>query len=73
MLVVVAKDRFPVWTVIAVMLLVLVAVAILVFVITGGKATVLVVAIPGFPFESIMVGLVVGLLWIVLKRRPTRG
>jgi len=73
MLVVVAKDRFPVWTVIVVMLLVLVAVAILVFVITGGKATVLVVAIPGFPFESIMIGLVVGLLWIVLKRRPTLG
>ena len=71
-MVVVVKGKFPTLAVILVMLLVLVAVAILVFVMTGGKATVLVVAIPGFPIESIIIGLVVGLLWVVLKRRSVK-
>jgi hypothetical protein len=71
--VVVVRDRFPIWAVILAILLVLIAVAILGFVITGGRGTVLVVAIPGFPLESLMIGLVVGLLWIVLRRRSKVG
>ena len=62
-------DRFPTWAVILAILLVLIVVAVLVFAITGGRGTVLVVAIPGFPLESVAIGLVVGLLWLVLKRR----
>ncbi|MGD0422608.1 MAG: hypothetical protein ABSA92_04030 [Candidatus Bathyarchaeia archaeon] len=72
-MVVVVRDRFPIWAVILAILLVLIAVAILGFVITGGRGTVLVVAIPGFPLESLMIGLVVGLLWIVLRRRSKVG
>ena len=70
---VVVRDRFPIWAVILAILLVLIAVAILGFVITGGRGTVLVVAIPGFHLESLMIGLVVGLLWIVLRRRSKVG
>ena len=70
---VVVRDKFPIWAVILAILLVLIAVAILGFVITGGRGTVLVVAIPGFPLESLMIGLVVGLLWIVLRRRSKVG
>ena len=66
---VVVRDRFPTWAVILTILLVLIVVAVLVFAITGGRGTVLVVAIPGFPLESVAIGLVVGLLWLVLKRR----
>ena len=70
---VVVRDKFPIWAVILAILLVLIAVAILGFVITGGRGTVLVVAIPGFPLESLMIGLVVGLLWILLRRRSKVG
>jgi hypothetical protein len=55
--------------VVLVLLFALVAVAVLVYVITGGTGTVLVVAIPGFPIESILLGLVLGLLWVVLRHR----
>ena len=68
-MVVVVRDRFPIWAVIFAILLVMVAIAIIIFVITGGRGTVLVVAIPGFPVESILIGLVVGLLWVVLRRK----
>jgi amino acid transporter len=71
--VVVVRDRFPTWAAIFAILLVLVAVAILVFVISGGRGTVLVVAIPGFPLESIMIGLALGLLWVLLKRRSAKS
>ena len=68
-MVVVARDRFPIWAVIFAILLMLVAVAIIIFVITGERGTVFVVAIPGFPVESILIGFVVGLLWVVLRRK----
>jgi len=71
-LVVVVRDGFPTWAVVFAILVLLVAVAVLVFVITGGRGTVLVVAIPGFPVESILIGLVVGLLWVTLKRRSAK-
>ena len=60
------------WVLILVMLLVVVAVAILVFALTGGRGTVLVVAIPGFPVESLLIGLMVGLLLIVFRRRSSK-
>jgi len=68
-LVVVVRDRFPTWALILVILLVLVAVAILTLVITGGRGTVFVVAIPAFPPESIVIGLLVGVLLLALKRK----
>jgi len=71
-MVVVVRDKFPTWAVVLAIILVLIAVAILTLAITGGRGTVLVVAIPGFPLESLLIGLVVGLLWIVLKRRSAR-
>ncbi len=71
-MVVVVRDRFPTWAAILAILLVLVAVAILVFVISGGRGTVLVVAIPGFPLESIMIGLSLGILLVVLKRKSAK-
>lgn len=72
-MVIVVRDRFPTWAAIFAILLVLVAVAIILFVITGGRGTVLVVAIPGFPFESILIGLAVGLLWVVLRHKNVRN
>jgi cell shape-determining protein MreD len=69
-LVVVVRDRFPTWTVVLAILLVLVAIAVLVFIITGGRGTVLVV-IPGFPLESIIIGLVLGFFWVVIRRTHT--
>jgi hypothetical protein len=68
-LVIVVRDRVPTWAVILVILLILVAVAVLVFAITGGAGTILVVAIPGFPIESILIGLALGLLWAMMRHR----
>jgi membrane protein implicated in regulation of membrane protease activity len=72
-LVVVVRDRSPLWAVIAAILLVLVAVAILLFIITGGRGTVFVIAVPGFPPESIAIGLLLGVLLMVLKRKPAKA
>jgi membrane protein implicated in regulation of membrane protease activity len=72
-LVVVVRDRSPLWAVIAAILLVLVAVAILLFIITGGRGTVFVIAVPGFPPESIAIGLLLGVLLVVLKRKPAKA
>ena len=66
---IVVRDRYPTWAVFFAILLLLVAVAIIMFVITGGRGTVFVVAIPGFPVESILIGLVVGLFWVILRRK----
>ncbi len=71
-MVVVVNDRSPVWAVILAILAILVAVAILFFVLTGGAGTVLVLAIPGFPVESIAAGLALGLLLIILRRKPAK-
>ena len=68
-MVVVVRDKSPLWAVIAVILLVLAAVSILLLVITGGRGTVFILAIPGFPPESIIIGLLVGVLLLALKRK----
>ena len=70
-MVVVVRDRVSSWAVLAVTVLVLIVVGILVFLITGGR--VLVVALPGFPPESILVGLAAGVVLIVLKRKRKLG
>ena len=72
-MVVVVRDRSPLWAVIAVVLLVLAAVSILLLIITGGRGTVFVVAIPSFPPESIVLGLLVGVLLLALKRRSAKS
>jgi len=72
-MVVVVRDRSPLWAVIAAVVLVLAAVSILLLIITGGRGTVFVVAIPGFPPESIVIGLLVGVLLLALKRRPAKS
>ena len=72
-MVVIVKDKVPTWAVIFAIVLVIVAVAVVVFAITGGKGTVLVVAIPGFPAESIVIGLIVGFLALVLKHRSEKS
>jgi len=70
-LVVVVGERTPIWPIFAVLIIVvLVVVAILLFILTGGRGTLLVVAIPGFPVESIILGLGLGVLLVLLKRKP---
>ena len=69
----IVKDKVPTWAVIFAIVVVLVSVAVLVFAITGGKGTILVVAIPGFPAESIVIGLMVGFLVFVLKHRSEKS
>lgn len=69
-MVVVVGERTPIWAIFAVILIVvLVVVAILVFMLSGGRGTLLVLAIPGFPVESIILGLGLGLLLVLLKRK----
>jgi len=68
-MVVVVRDRSSLLAVCVALILVLVVVAILVFLISGGRGTVFVVALPGFPVESIIIGLVAGLLLVGLRRR----
>ena len=71
-MVVVVGERTPIWAILAVLIIVvLVIVAILFFILTGGRATLFVVAIPGFPVESIILGLGSGKVPLVLlKRKP---
>ena len=70
-MVVVVGERTPIWPIFAVLIIVvLVVVAILLFIVTGGRATLLVVPIPGFPVESIILGLGLGVLLVLLKRKP---
>jgi hypothetical protein len=68
-MVVVVRDRSSLLAVCVALILVLVVVAILVFLISGGRGTVFVVALPGFPVESIIIGLVTGLLLVTLRRK----
>ncbi len=69
-MVVVVGERTPIWAIVAVLIIVvMVVVAILVFVFTGGRATMLVVAIPGFLVESIILGLGLGVLLVLLMRK----
>lgn len=68
-MVVVVGERTPVWAILAVVIVViLVVVAVLTLIFTGGRGTLLVVAIPGFPAESIILGLALGAVLVIVKR-----
>ncbi len=70
-MVVVVRDEPSIWVILAVVTLVLsIAALIFFFLITGGRGTVLVLAIPGFPAESIVLGIALGVLLVVLRRSP---
>lgn len=71
MAVVVVGDRpSSLWVVLAVMVVMLVIVGVILFLFFGrGQSGLLIVAIPGFPIESIVVGIVLGLSFIALRRR----
>jgi len=66
----VARDDSPLWVilvVISIITLVIAAILIVVFSRVGGG--VVLVAIPGFPPESLLLGFAVGLLIILARRR----
>ncbi len=70
-MVVVVRGGSSLWTILAaIILVVIIILSIILFLIT--KGTVLIVAIPGFPVESIILGLAAGTLLIALRRRPSR-
>jgi hypothetical protein len=69
-LVVVARDDSPLWLILLVIsVITIVIAAILIFALGGLGGGLVVVAIPGFPPESLVLGLAVGILLIFLKRR----
>jgi hypothetical protein len=71
-LVVVVRDRGPVGIILLVIsLLSLISLVVIIFLIMQGRGNVMVVAIPGFPPESVLAGLVVG-TFIVVGRRLAR-
>ena len=68
-MVVVVRDRGPVGIILMVIsLLSLISLVVIIFLIMQGRGNVMVVAIPGFPPESLLVGLVIG-TFIVVGRR----
>ena len=71
-MVVVVRNGAPLWAILAaVILVVMVVVAVVILLLTRG--TVLVLAIPGFPIESIILGTTLGLLLLAIKRRQRRS
>jgi hypothetical protein len=70
--VVVVRDRGPVGVILLVItLLSLISLVVLIFLIMQGRGNIMVIAIPGFPPESVLVGLVLG-TFIVVGRRFAR-
>jgi len=71
-MVVVVRDRGPVGIILLVIsLLSLISLVVIIFLIMQGRGNVMVIAIPGFPPESVLVGLVAG-TFIVVGRRFAR-
>ena len=71
-MVVVVRDRGPLGVILLVItLLSLMSLVVLILLIMQGKGNIMVIAIPGFPPESVLVGLVVG-TFIVVRRRFAR-
>ena len=66
---VVVRDRSSLLIACAAIIVVLVVAAISIILISGGRGTVFVVALPGFPIESIIIGLAAGLLLVAVRRR----
>jgi len=71
-LVVVVRDRGPIGVILLVIsILSLISLAVLIFLIMQGRGNIMVIAIPGFPPESVLAGLALG-TFIVLRRRFAR-
>ena len=71
-LVVVVRDRGPIGVILLVIsILSLISIAVLIFLIMQGRGNIMVIAIPGFPPESVLAGLALG-TFIVLRRRFAR-
>jgi hypothetical protein len=67
--VVVVRDRGPVGVILLVItLLSLISLVVLIFLIMQGRGNIMVIAIPGFPPESVLAGLVLG-TFIAVRRR----
>ena len=72
-MVVVVGHRTPLLAVLVLIIIViLVVVAVLIFILSGGRGTILVVAIPGFPNEAIILGLALGVILVTLRRKFSR-
>jgi len=68
-MVVVVRDRGPLGVILIVIsLLSLISLVVLIFLIMHTRGNIMVIAIPGFPPESVLAGLAVG-TFIVLRRR----
>ena len=68
--VVVGERPSSLWVVLAVMVVLLVIAAVILFLFFGrGQSGLVIVAIPGFPVESIVLGIALGLSFIVLRRK----
>ena len=73
-MVVVVRDTGPAAAILLlVTILSIVSIIVLLFFILQGRGNVMVVAIPGFPLESILAGFLLGLIILVAKRRVQRG
>ena len=75
MAVVVLGDRpTSLWVVLAIVAVMLIIVGVILSLfLTRGPSGIVVVAIPGFPIESIVIGVAVGLSFIVLRRESISG
>lgn len=64
------RDDNPLWVILTVISIVTIVVAVILILILGRMgAGFVVIAIPGFPPECILLGTALGILLIVLKRR----
>jgi ABC-type thiamin/hydroxymethylpyrimidine transport system permease subunit len=73
-LVVVVRDRGPIGAILLVVtILSLLSILLLIFLVWNGRGNVVLVAIPGFPLESVVAGLLLGVFLVALKRSGQRA
>jgi hypothetical protein len=73
-MVVVVRDTGPTAAILLLItILSVISIIVLIFFILQGRGDVMVVAIPGFPPESILSGLILGLLLLVVMRLARRN
>ena len=71
-MVVVVRDKGPIGAILlAITLLSLISLVVLIFLIMQGRGNIMVIAIPGFPPESVLAGLALG-TFIVVRRGSAR-
>lgn len=67
------RDRGPIGVILLIIsILSLLSLVVLIFLIMQGRGNIMVVAIPGFPPESVLVGLMLGVFLIVVTRSVRR-